>query len=312
MADQRLKRRNMWKLIRMEVTVKNVVKAYKIGKVEVQALRGINLEVEKGDLVSIIGSSGSGKTTLLNVIGGLDTVTAGYVKVGNTEVTALSIPQLVEFRRRVVGHVFQTLNLIPTLSAEENVGLAMIALGESGGKRKQRVSELLKTVGLTDRATHKPDELSGGEQQRVALAAALANDPELILADEPTGELDTMNAKIVVDYLKKVNQELGKTIILVTHDPSVARSCNRILRIEDGVIKAETPPTYISDGETPLTIIDYLKNKIVEIDGQAAKLETDFKSDKMTSDAYIAAKLKLSQARESFKEELHKLGVTIT
>jgi putative ABC transport system ATP-binding protein len=311
MADQRLRGEN-WKLIRMEVTVKNLVKAYKIGKVEVQALRGINLAVEKGDLVSIIGSSGSGKTTLLNVIGGLDTATAGYVRVGETEVTALGIPQLVEYRRRIVGHVFQNLNLIPTLSAEENVGLPMIALGESGNKRRQRVAELLKTVGLTDRATHKPEELSGGEQQRVALAAALANDPELILADEPTGELDTMNAKIVVDYLEKVNQELGKTIILVTHDPNVARSCNRILRIEDGVIKAETTPTHISDEETPHTIIDYLKNKIVEIDGQVAKLETDFKSDKMTSDEYISAKLKLSQARESFKEELHKLGVTIT
>jgi putative ABC transport system ATP-binding protein len=311
MADHRLEK-DLSRLIKMEVTVKNLVKAYKVGKVEVQALRGINLEVEKGDIVSIIGSSGSGKTTLLNIIGGLDTATAGYVKVGETEVTALSIPQLVEYRRRVVGHVFQTLNLVPTLSAAENVGLAMIALGKSKGEREKRVAELLEIIGLTDRATHKPEELSGGEQQRVALAAALANDPELILADEPTGELDTMNSKIVVDYLRKVNQELGKTIILVTHDPSVARSCNRILRIEDGVIKAETSPTRIEEGEIPLTIIDYLKNKIAEIDGQVAKLEADFKADKMTSDAYVAAKLKLSQTRESFKEELHKLGVTVT
>jgi len=296
----------------MEVTVKNLVKAYKVGKVEVQALRGLSLEVEKGDIVSIIGSSGSGKTTLLNIIGGLDTATTGVVKVGETEVTSLTIPQLVEYRRRVVGHVFQTLNLVPTLSAAENVGLAMIAMGKSGGERKERVAELLKTVGLTERAAHKPEELSGGEQQRVAIAAALANDPELILADEPTGELDTMNSKIVVDYLKKVNRELGKTIILVTHDPTVARACNRILRIEDGMIKAETSPTPISEGETPLTIIDYLKNKIVDLDDQAAKLESDFKTGKITSDTYIASKLKLSQARESFKEELHKLGVTVT
>lgn len=296
----------------MEVIVKNLVKAYKIGRVEVQALRGINLEVEKGDMISIIGSSGSGKTTLLNVIGGLDTATAGYVRVGEIDVTALSIPQLVEYRRRVVGHVFQTLNLIPTLSAAENVGLAMIAIGKSKGERKRRVAELLETVGLTNRATHKPEELSGGEQQRVALAASLVNDPELMLADEPTGELDTMNSKIVVDYLKKVNRELGKTIILVTHDPGVARSCNRILRIEDGVIKAETSPTHISEGGTPLTIIDYLKNKITEIDYQIAKLDADFKADKMTSDIYVASKVRLSQTRESFKEELHKLGVTIT
>jgi putative ABC transport system ATP-binding protein len=295
----------------MEVTVKNLVKAYRIGKVEVQALRGLNLEVEKGEIVSIIGSSGSGKTTLLNIIGGLDTATAGFVKVGEVEVTALSIPQLVEYRRRVVGHVFQTLNLVPTLSAEENVGLAMIAAGKSGGERKKRVAELLETVGLTDRASHKPEELSGGEQQRVALAAALANDPELILADEPTGELDTINSKIVVDYLKKVNEELGKTIVLVTHDPTVSRSCNIILRIEDGVIDKQTLPTRISEGETPLTIIDYLKNKIAEIDTQIVKVGADFKADRMTSDAYVAAKLKLAQSRESFREELHRLGVTI-
>jgi putative ABC transport system ATP-binding protein len=296
----------------MEVTVKNLVKAYKIGKVDVQALRGLNLEVEKGDLVSIIGSSGSGKTTLLNIIGGLDTATAGHVRVGEIDVTSLSIPQLVDYRRRVVGHVFQTINLVPTLSAAENVGLAMIALGKSRGERKKRVAELLETVGLTNRASHKPEELSGGEQQRAALAAALANNPELILADEPTGELDTMNSKIVVDYLKKVNKELGKTIIMVTHDPTVARSCNRILRIEDGVIKAETTPTTVSEGTTPLSIIDYLKNKIGEIDTQLIKLEADFKANKMISDTYVAAKLKLSQTRESFKEELHKLGVTVT
>jgi putative ABC transport system ATP-binding protein len=296
----------------MEVTVKNLVKAYKIGKVEVQALRGLTLEVEKGELVSIIGSSGSGKTTLLNIIGGLDTATAGKVRVGEIDVTSLSIPQLVDYRRRVVGHVFQTINLVPTLSAAENVGLAMIALGRSRGERKKRVAELLETVGLTNRASHRPEELSGGEQQRVALAAALANNPELILADEPTGELDTMNSEIVVDYLKKVNEELGKTIIMVTHDPTVARSSNRILRIEDGVIKAETTPTTVSEGTPSLTIIDYLKNKIAEIDTQIVKLDADFKADKLTSESYITAKLKLSQTRESFKEELHKLGVTIT
>lgn len=296
----------------MEVTVKNLVKAFKMGKVEVQALRGLNLEVEKGDIVSIIGSSGSGKTTLLNIIGGLDTATAGYVKVADEEVTSLSITRLVDYRRRIVGHVFQTLNLVPTLSAADNIGLAMIALGKSRGDRKKRVDELLETVGLTSRANHKPEELSGGEQQRVALASALANDPDLILADEPTGELDTMNAKIVVDYLKKINKEMGKTIILVTHDPSVARSCNRILRIEDGLIKAETSPTNISEGAAPLTVMDYMKNKIFEIDNQILKLEVDFKADKMTSDTYIASKLKLSQSRECFKEELHKLGMTIT
>jgi putative ABC transport system ATP-binding protein len=294
------------------VVAKDLIKAYNIGKMEVQALRGVNLEIEKGDIVSIIGPSGSGKTTLLNIIGGLDTATAGFVKVGETVVTSLSIPELVEYRRRVVGHVFQTLNLIPTLCAAENVGLAMVAMGKPKGERNKRVAELLEIVGLTPRANHKPEELSGGEQQRVALAAALANDPELILADEPTGELDTVNSKVVVEYLKKINREMKKTIIMVTHDPSVARACNRIFRIEDGRIKAEESPSQIVEEGTPLTIIDYLKNKIIEIDDQTMKLEADFKADRITSDNYVANKVKLSQRRESFKEELHKLGVTIT
>jgi putative ABC transport system ATP-binding protein len=294
------------------VVARDLVKAYKIGKMEVQALRGVNLEIEKGDMVSVIGPSGSGKTTLLNIIGGLDTATAGFVKVGETVITSLNISGLVEYRRRVIGHVFQTLNLIPTLSAAENVGLSMVAMGKPKSERNKRVAELLEIVGLTPRANHKPEELSGGEQQRVALAAALANDPELILADEPTGELDTMNSKIVVEYLRKINKEMGKTIMMVTHDPSVARACNRIFRIEDGKIKAEESPSQIVEEGTPLTIIDYLKNKIIEIDDQIMKLEANFKADRTTSDNYVTSRLKLSQRRESFKEELHKLGVTIT
>ena len=137
----------------------------------------------------------------------------------------------------MVGHVFQTLNLIPTLTAAENIELPMIALGVSRGTRNKRVQELLEIVSLTDRANHKPEELSGGEQQRVAIAAALANDAPVLLADESTGELDTVNAKMIVDYLVKVNRELGKTTVMVTHDPSIARAADRILRIEDGVIK---------------------------------------------------------------------------
>ena len=215
----------------MKVTAKDLIRVYRLGSVEVQALRGLSMEVEEGEIVSIIGPSGSGKTTLLNVIGGLDQSTGGHVQVGDIVVTALRPSQLVEYRRRTVGHVFQTLNLINTLTAAENVELPMIALGVSRGKRNERVKELLEIVGLTDRATHKPEELSGGEQQRVAIAAALANDAPVLLADEPTGELDTVNAKIVVDYLVKVNRELGKTIIMVTHDPSVARATNRILQI---------------------------------------------------------------------------------
>ena len=293
----------------MEVVVKDLIKVYRIGKIEVQALRGVSLNVEKGEMVSLIGPSGSGKTTLLNIIGGLDTATAGLVKVGEIEVTSRSIPQLVGYRRKVVGHVFQTLNLVPTLSAAENVGLAIIAMGKPRSERKKRVAELLEVVGLTRRAKHKPDELSGGEQQRVAIAAALANDPELILADEPTGELDTVNAKIVVDFLQKVNQELGKTIIMVSHDPSVARVSHRILRIEDGIIKAAIAPTQNVEVTTP-TLIDLLNIRLTEIDNQLMQLDRDFKEEKMSGDALVAARLQLSQSRKSIEEELYRLGVT--
>lgn len=295
----------------MKVTAKDLIRVYRLGSVEVQALRGLSMEVEEGEIVSIIGPSGSGKTTLLNVIGGLDQSTGGHVQVGDIVVTALRPSQLVEYRRRTVGHVFQTLNLINTLTAAENVELPMIALGVSRGKRNERVKELLDIVGLTDRATHKPEELSGGEQQRVAIAAALANDAPVLLADEPTGELDTVNAKIVVDYLVKVNRELGKTIIMVTHDPSVARATNRILRIEDGVIKMSLAPTEVIAEEKAVSYIDQLRGRVREIDVQLKQLDEDFKKDKISGDEYAQKRQSLKQIRESLKEELHRMGVVI-
>ncbi|MGB9778844.1 MAG: ABC transporter ATP-binding protein, partial [Candidatus Bathyarchaeales archaeon] len=149
----------------LDIKIKDLVKVYRVGKIEVQALRGLSMEVKAGELISIIGPSGSGKTTLLNIVGGLDQATAGKVQVGETEVTALSTTQLVDYRRKIVGHIFQTLNLIPTLTAAENIELPMIALGVPRSKRIERTQELLKIVGLTDRAHHKPEELSGGEQQ---------------------------------------------------------------------------------------------------------------------------------------------------
>lgn len=293
----------------MKVTAKDLIRVYRLGSVEVQALRGLSMEVEEGEIISIIGPSGSGKTTLLNVIGGLDQSTGGYVQVGDIVVTALRPSQLVEYRRRTVGHVFQTLNLINTLTAVENVELPMIALGVSRGKRNERVKELLEIVGLTDRATHKPEELSGGEQQRVAIAAALANDAPVLLADEPTGELDTVNAKIVVDYLVKVNRELGKTIIMVTHDPSVARATNRILRIEDGVIMMSLAPTEVIAEEKAVSYIDQLRGRVREIDAQLKQLDEDFKKDKISGDEYAQKRQSLKQIRESLKEELHRMGV---
>ncbi len=293
----------------MEVSVKDLIRVYRLGDIEVQALRGLNMEVKEGEMVSVIGPSGSGKTTLLNIVGGLDQATAGHVQVGDTTVTALEPSQLVDFRRKTVGHIFQTLNLIPTLTASENVELPMIALGASRGRRHERVKQLLETVGLLDRAKHKPDELSGGEQQRVAMAAALANDAPVLLADEPTGELDTVNAKIVVDYLSKVNKELGKTIIMVTHDPNMARAANRILKIEDGIIKAALTPAQIVKEEAAVSYVDQLRSRTTDIEAQLASLDQDFKTGKISGDQYVERRQNLKQMKNSLDEELHRMGV---
>src|SRR3989304_7477825 len=293
----------------MRIEIRNLVKVYKIGKIEVQALRGANLNIDEGELIAILGPSGSGKTTLLNIIGALDEATAGSVRVGDLEVTSLSVTQLVDYRRKTVGHIFQTLNLIPTLTAEENIELPMIALGVSRGKRKQRTQELLNTVGLTERSQHRPDELTGGEQQRIAIAAAFANDAPILLADEPTGELDTVNARIIVDYLVKINKDLGKTIIMVTHDPSVARAPDRILRIEDGVIKMTLTPSEVIVKEKAVSYVDQLRARIAEISVQLEQLDKDFRSERMSGDEYVQKRQSLKQIKDSLREELSRMGV---
>jgi putative ABC transport system ATP-binding protein len=293
----------------LNVKVRDLVKIHHTGKIEVQALRGLNLDITSGELVSIIGPSGSGKTTLLNIIGGLDKATAGTVQVGEKTVTDLSVRQLVDYRRKMVGHIFQNLNLIPTLTAKENIEFSMVASGVPRGKRKQRVQELLNTVGLQDRADHKPEELSGGEQQRIAIASALANDAPVLLADEPTGELDTANARIIAEYLVKVNQELGKTIIMVTHDPSVARVSNRILRIEDGQIKTALAPSEVIVREKAVSYVDQLKARINEINAELEQLDSDIKSDKISGDDYVQKRQSLKQIKDSLKEELSRMGV---
>jgi ABC-type lipoprotein export system ATPase subunit len=185
----------------------------------------------------------------------------------------------------------------------------MVASGVPRGKRRERVKDLLETVGLTDRAHHKPEELSGGEQQRIAIAAALANDAPVLLADEPTGELDTVTAKGVVDYLVKVNKALGKTIIMVTHDPSVARVTDRILRIEDGVIKMALTPSEVIVEEKAVSYTDQLKARINEINSQLLQLDKDFKAGKVTGDEYTEQRMKLKQTLESLREELSRMGM---
>jgi putative ABC transport system ATP-binding protein len=291
------------------VTINSLVRAYKLGRLEVQALRGLSLNVEAGKMVSIIGPSGSGKTTLLNILGGLDRATAGTVTVGDTTVTALAPSELVNYRREVVGHIFQALNLIPTLTAEENIELPMMAAGVPRSTRSSRTKELLNTVGLLERRSHKPDELSGGEQQRVAIAAALANDPPLLLADEPTGELDSVNAKMVTDFLVKVNRELGKTVVMVTHDQNVARVADNIMRIEDGMIKASLTPSQIAGFQASTSYLDQLRKRVVELEDQMKALDEDFKGGRIGADEYAEHRIRLRQIRAGIQDELQRQGV---
>lgn len=293
---------------RNAVIARDLIKIYRIGSIEVQALRGLNVNVRKGEMISIIGPSGSGKSTLLNIIGGLDKASAGSVKVFDTDLTNMSPGDLVNFRRETVGHVFQNMNLIPTLTAAENIELPMAALGIKADQRNKRIMELLNVVGLTDRKDHKPGELSGGEQQRIALAAALANDPPLVLADEPTGELDTENAGIVVQYLRKINQELGKTVIMVTHDPNIARISDRILRIHDGVVQADVA----SLGESEADTGDYSKlvrSRIGEIEADLAGLDSQFKQGVITGDEYVKKQTTMKNTIDVLREELHRMGI---
>jgi putative ABC transport system ATP-binding protein len=242
-------------------------------------------------------------------MGGLDKATAGSIQVGQKTVTNLSVRQLVDYRRKVVGHIFQNLNLIPTLTAQENIEFSMVASGVPRSKRKRRVQELLTTVGLQDRAHHKPEELSGGEQQRIAIASALANDAPILLADEPTGELDTANARIIAEYLVKINRDLGKTIIMVTHDPSVARVSNRILRIEDGVIKTALAPSEVIVQEKAVSYIDQIKARIGEINMQIQQLDSDFRAERIDGDEYVQKRQNLKNIKDSLKEECSRMGV---
>ena len=293
----------------MEIVVKDLIRVYRLGDLEVQALRGLSVTIKEGEMVSIIGPSGSGKTTLLNIIGGLDQATAGIVQVGDIFVTSLEPSKLVEFRRQTGGHVFQSLNLIPTLSAAENIELAMMALGASRGSRRERVQQLLDVVGLSERGKHKPGELSGGEQQRVAIAAALANDAPVLLADEPTGELDSANAKIIVDYLSKVNRELGKTVVMVTHDPTVARAADHILKIEDGNIKATLTPAQTMTEDSGDSYVNTLRSRLDEIDELLVKLDKDFKAGKINGDQYVEQRQVLKQTKIGLTDELHRMGI---
>ncbi|MDA0676728.1 MAG: ABC transporter ATP-binding protein [Chloroflexi bacterium] len=217
-------------------------KIYKVADLEVVALRGLELSVDRGEVIAVVGASGSGKSTMLNILAGYDTPSAGTVRVGKFDLLQMTNKEVVEYRRQEVGFVWQetSRNLFPYLTAYENVELPMLLTGVDGGKRSQRSNELLEIVGLGHRRDHKPGQLSGGEQQRVAIAVALANRPPLLLADEPTGELDDVTASEVLALLNNVNAELGTTIVIVTHDPAISTSVGRAIAIRDGKTSTET------------------------------------------------------------------------
>ena len=226
----------------MDVTkVVNATRVFKIGEVETHALRGVNLTIENGEFTALVGPSGSGKTTLLQLIGCLDQPTSGTVLINGKDVTRLNRNQRADLRKGTIGFIFQFFALIPTLTAYENVEMPLLlSNGRNSSQRRERVMEMLEAVGLTDRAHHRPDQLSGGQQQRVAVARALSINPALVLADEPTANLDTENGKQVMDIMQRLNKETGVTFVFATHDPRVINYANRIVTLQDGLIQKDS------------------------------------------------------------------------
>ena len=218
------------------ISVRGVTKSYLQGETEVKALAGVTLDVGAGEFVAVVGPSGSGKSTLLHLMGGLDMPSAGEILIDGTPISRMSDDEVTIFRRRSIGFVFQFFNLMPTLSAEENVALPLLLDGRRARDVRQRVTAALEAVGLAHRRTHRPDELSGGEMQRVAIARALVIEPKLILADEPTGNLDSATGEQILDLIRRANRERGATVVMVTHDRTAAASGHRVVSMRDGAV----------------------------------------------------------------------------
>jgi putative ABC transport system ATP-binding protein len=225
------------------ISVTDLRKTYSVGEVEVEALRGVNLEIEDGEFVAVIGPSGSGKSTLMHILGCLDRPTSGRYVLGGRDVSAISSDERASIRNREIGFVFQSFNLLPRTPAIENVELPLLY---NGGKlsrsgRRSRALEMLASLGLSDRALHHPNQLSGGQQQRVAIARALVNSPGLLLADEPTGNLDSQTSREIMDLFRRLNAERGLTLVVITHERNIAECASRIVELRDGKVESDAP-----------------------------------------------------------------------
>ncbi len=221
------------------IEVEQLVKTYRGGGLQVQALRGVSLTVRRGEMLAIMGSSGSGKTTLLNCISGLDDYDSGTVRIGGVDLASLSHREKTTYRARNMGFVFQTYNLLPVLSAVENVELPLVVSGSDSREARERAMAALERVGLADKAANRPGQLSGGQRQRVTIARALVNEPDIVWADEPTGALDSRTANDIMELLEELNGDHGQTFVMVTHDASIGARCDRLISMTDGVITSE-------------------------------------------------------------------------
>lgn len=292
----------------------NLIKVYRKGHLEVQALRGVTVEFEPGTITAVMGPSGSGKTTLLNLLGGIDKPTGGMVFHGDKRIDVMEGEDLDRYRLLNVGFVFQVFNLILTLSALENVELPMALAGKPKQERRAKALELLELVGLKGREDHKPGELSGGEQQRLAIAIALANDPPIIFADEPTAELDYDNAKVVIDLLVRLAHEENRTVVVTTHDPRVAIRTDKIIRLEDGVLKGVYAPTQLEETLQPTRhgslsgLAEVIRARIARINEEIEILEARVREGKLSLKEAVERYMKLKKARDALEDLLASIG----